>query len=101
MTESVNWDECQVKLAPQCYLHQLKSVWLFNLPLIALTAHFKYHRSFDHEHSLPLVGLGLITLIETRILNNKNGKIKKINLSFLMAFFHVIVITIHSNPKCI
>ena len=38
---------------------------LFNLPIIALTAHFKYQGSFDHEHSLPLVGLGLITLIET------------------------------------
>ena len=42
---------------------------LFNLPLIdhnCITAHFKYHGCFDHEHSLPLVGLGLITLIETR-----------------------------------
>ena len=38
---------------------------LFNLPVIALTAHFKDHASFDHEHSLPLVGLGLIALIET------------------------------------
>ena len=27
----------------------------FNLPIIALTAHFKYHGSFDHEHSLPLL----------------------------------------------
>ena len=50
---------------------------LFNLPIIALTAHFKDHRSFDHEHSLPLVGIGLITLIETRSSNDKNGKIKK------------------------
>ena len=28
---------------------------LFNLPIIALTAHIKYHGSFDHEHSLPLL----------------------------------------------
>ena len=47
---------------------------LFNLPIIALTAHFKYHGSFDHEHSLPLVGLGLITLIETKFLTAKAVK---------------------------
>ena len=80
---------------------------LFNLPIIALTAHFKYHGSFDHEHSLPLVGLGLITLIETTKTPVKNGKIKKINLSFLCLFFlswrffHAIITTIHGNTKCI
>ena len=26
VTESVNWEDCQVKLAPQCYKHQLKLV---------------------------------------------------------------------------
>ena len=78
--------------------------------MISFTAHFKYHGSFDHEHSLPLVGLGLITLIELKVLNNKKGKIKKTNLSFLylyvvvyyhgVFFFYVIVITIHGNTKC-
>ena len=75
VTESVNWDECQKKLAPQTsmLLTPIKvGDKLFNLPIIALTAHFKYHRSFDHEHSLPLAGLGVITLIETR--NSKQQK---------------------------
>ena len=73
---------------------------LLNLPIIALTAHFKYHGSFDHEHSLPLLitkaGFNYINETER---SNENGKNNfKIKCSFwmcicmfcIMAFFHVL-----------
>ena len=82
---------------------------LFNLPIIALTAHFKYHGSFDHEQFASRRAW-FNYFDQNEVLNNKNGKIKKINLSFLYLyvfflswrfFFHVIVSTIHGNTKCI
>ena len=82
---------------------------LFNLPIIALTAHFKFHGSFESLTQFAS-RWALFNYIDRNLkFYYKNGKIKKINLSFLylyvfffiMMFFYIIVITIHVNTKCI
>ena len=83
---------------------------LFNLPIIALTAHFKYHGSFDHEHSLPLlIKRSWFNYIYWNSRNNENWK-KMNKMFFLYVYLYVfnycifpsfMLIKIHGNDKCI